>query len=131
MEKELERLNKEKEKIEKAIKKVRWEGHSKKIFEQGKESIGNCYKFRNSWSGSPKSWYIYAEVVDCLEIDGSVYAVVNSYEKQEDGGEIIMRFEHQDLQATGWFHCWDWISKEIFLENKNKILAESMLKIYA
>ena len=128
MDKQIEKLNKQKDKIEKEIKKIQWETHSKKIFERGKESIGNCYRFRNSWSDSHESWYIWAEVIDCVFENDSVYAVVNTYERQY-GGEIIIKLGHKDLQATSWFHCWDNVRKEDFISAKSEIAKEAMIKL--
>lgn len=126
MEKKIERLKKERESIDKQIKKIERQESQRGLFKEAREVIGSCYRFNNGYSGSSKDWFIYAIVRDVKLEGSSVYMILDQYEKTADN-EIIIKLNKKELETFRPMHCWTYISEEMFKENKQKILEQSKL----
>jgi len=121
MEKKTERLKKERESIDKQIKKIERQEACRGLFKKARKMIGNCYRFSNGYSGSSKSWFIYAIVKDVKLEGSSVYMILDKYEKTADN-EIIVKLNSRNLESHMPMHCWTCIPKEIFEKNKRELL---------
>ena len=127
MEKKIERLKKERESIDKQIKKIERQEACRGLLKEARKTIGNCYRFSNGYSGSSKSWFIYAIVKDVKLEGSSVHMILNQYEKTADN-EIIIKLNSRSLESYMPMHCWTYIPKEMFEKNKREIIKLSKLK---
>ena len=126
MEEKIDRLKRERELIDKQIKKIERQESQRGLFKEAKEAIGSCYRFDNSYSGSTKRWFIYAIVKDVKLVDSSVYMILDRYEETADN-EIIIKLNKKELETFRPMHCWTYIPKKMFEENRRKILKKSKL----
>jgi hypothetical protein len=117
----LEELKKQREEIDTKIKKFERQKSQRTLFKEAKEVIGKCYRFRNKYSGESESWYIYATVKDVMLVGSSVYMILDKYEITKDN-EIKISLNSRQLETFRPMHCWNWIDKEVFEENKKKVL---------
>ena len=118
----IEELKKQKSILETKIKKIERGKAQRGLLKKCKEIIGHCYRFRNGYSGTSEYWYIYAEVKDSIIDDNNcVYTILDKYEKTKDG-EIKIGTNIRELETVSPMHCWSWISKEKFEENKQEII---------
>lgn len=129
MKKKVDILREQRDTIEKQIKKIERQELQRGLFKDAKETIGNCYRFSNGYSGSSKHWYIYAVVKDVRLEGSSVYMILDKYEKTDDN-EIIIKLNSKELETYRPMHCWTSITKEMFEENRKEILKISKLKNY-
>ena len=117
----IEELKKQREEIDIKINKLERQKSQRTLFKNAKEVIGNCYRFRNKYNGENESWYIYAIVKNVLLIESSVYMILDKYEITKDN-EIKISLNSRELESCSPMHCWNWIKKEDFEENKKKTL---------
>ncbi len=124
--KTIEELEKNKADIELEIKRRKRRKAQKGLFKDCKTKIGQCYRFRNRYSGETEYWYIYAIVKDVVLEGSSVYMILDKYEKTKDN-EIKISINKRELETVRPMHCWDWIKKEVFEEEKDKIINQLTL----
>jgi len=118
----LEKLKNKRQEIDNKIKEIERKESEKKLFKRAKEVIGYCYRFNNKYIGDSNHWYIYAIVKDAVLVGSSVYMILDTYEITKDN-EIKISINYMNLESVSPMHCWQYIKKEVFEENKQKILS--------
>jgi hypothetical protein len=118
----IKKLELKRDKIDKEIRSINREVSLKTTYKGVKHYVGNYYKFRNSYSGSYESWYIYGFCKGRILEDSTVYLIFDEYENNLVSKEVFIKLNQKHLMNDSWDRGWRSIKKEEFEKEKEKII---------
>jgi hypothetical protein len=96
---------------------------TKRIMPKAKKLIGKCYKYRNSYGGDQKPWWLYQKVVEIKSIndENRVWLKVNTFQQDCIGDINFKKEEFGYCDLRGGDNYQEISSKEYEME-KNKLI---------
>jgi len=92
------------------------------FYKKIKKLIGNCYRYRNSYSGGDDNWWMYVEVVGAGEYDHRG-VVIETFQKTTLKTEIE-RDTHSLYHTAEFDSGYQRISREEFNRGKQNVLND-------